>query len=205
MAFVIDANDLTSKKAKLPTIAFLVDTNIVIDFKDPFGRTSVDLHYAQINTEIRKAIEHLKSHHKCFSTLSVAIEYYKYLQVNYYKIALAKDNFSPDDFKLQRNNNSDFIAGWELHIRNFQRLFKKNFEIYNLPIDIYDLLNTFDGKLADFGDQILYKYSLIDRINLNCIFSRDKDFFNLPDDFYLITIDKNIISTAKSNNKLYLT
>jgi hypothetical protein len=202
MALVIDAIDLTNRKVKLPTEAFLVDTNIIIDFKDPFGISSVDPRYAITNAEIVQVVQYLKSHHTCFTTISVMMEYYKHIQYNHYIREMIAQKFDANDFKIQRAKNANFKFGWELYLKDLKRLFKRNFQIYNPEIEILDLINTFDGSIVDIGDHILYKYSLIKTMKINSIFSRDKDFYSLPDDFYFITTNKDIIALAQRERKL---
>ncbi len=51
MALIIDALDTVKNKRRLPTEAFFVDTNIIINFKDPFGASYKDKNFQKINED----------------------------------------------------------------------------------------------------------------------------------------------------------
>lgn len=72
---MIDGPDLISSKRRLPTEAFFVDTNVVIDFKDPFGRTETDKSIERRHETIVNIVDVLKSKGvSALGTLGVVLE-----------------------------------------------------------------------------------------------------------------------------------
>ena len=61
MAIVIDGLNLVESKRRLPTEAFFVDTNVVIDFKDPFGRTNDEPYFEKRHEDASRVVSYLLS------------------------------------------------------------------------------------------------------------------------------------------------
>lgn len=188
--------------------AIFVDTQIIIFYKDPFGLSYNDSTMNLLNQNSTEVIEHLKSIGiKAYTTLMVASEYYKHLQVNSYrKYKTAKghkeiDKFDSDDFKNLRDTNIDFMIQWNILMKQFIRIFSKNFKLYDKEFDTEYIIKNFNGEQLDFGDHLLYQHMKSEGKNYY-ILSNDIDFYNLPDDFYLLTLNNKIISKARTEKKL---
>jgi hypothetical protein len=205
MAIVLDALELVHDKKRLPTEAFFVDTNIVLDYADPFGRSLDRDSFARRNAEAREIIHWLKSqHHQAFSTISVALEFYKVIQVGFYQIFVDKTSlkvtptrFDPEHFKRLRKSDVDFIERWNLQLRGFRRAFTKWFPVFHPQFEVSRLMQDFDGSQVDFGDHVLHLLVLASGEKRKCVFSNDADFASYPDDFYLLTTNPTILKSRK--------
>ncbi len=204
MTIVIDSNDLTIKKKKLPTEAFFVDTNIIILYKDPF---SISLNKPELNSiseKISKSISYLKSHHKSYSTIYSAFEYYKHIQHNFYTSQTGEKFLDTINFKRLKIENLDFKTGWEYHMKAFKKVFYKNFLIFDSKENKSDLIYNFDFESMDFGDYAIWKSVESCIPSYHCLFSNDLDLYNITDDIYLLTTNSKIIERAKAEGKLFL-
>jgi hypothetical protein len=124
MSTIIDALDFVRNKKGLPVEAFFVDTNIVIDYKDPFGRTTGNKMLAQRNEELTEAVNRFKElGYKVYSTTSVAIEYYKHIQVGFYCLFTETQKLDLRDFKNRRDNDVNFITRWDSQIKAFKKVY----------------------------------------------------------------------------------
>ena len=205
MPKVIDAFDYIKNKKKLPTEAFFVDTNIIIAFADPFSlaltNPSLEERYEKINQVLQyfKSIDGTRS----YSTIVNCLEYYKHIQVNYYNIQ-TNQKYNSLDFKNLLDTNTSFANGWQKQISVFERLFyKKNFQVIDSNINQKEIIQGFGLSGVDFGDFTTYKIVMSQASKYRCIFSNDKDFYSLPDDFYFVTIRKSLIEKAKAEGKLF--
>ncbi|MBI3193655.1 MAG: hypothetical protein HYZ34_04190 [Ignavibacteriae bacterium] len=204
MAIVIDALKSVREKKRLPTEAFFVDTNIVIAYKDPFGR-SLDSKYATENEQVTEVVRRLKSFSLIsFSTISVALEYFKHIQVGFfYKMHTGeKINYTTEQFKKLRESNIEFMNGWDLQLKLFNKLFVKVFPPYQLGIPIENLIQNFRGSQVDFGDHLLFSVMMSCKPEQHCVFSNDSDFYSFEENFYLLTTNKRIIEQASKEEKL---
>jgi hypothetical protein len=85
MPKVINGESLLLDCKRLPTEAFFVDTNIIIMFKDPFSAAYRNHENEKLNNKTTDLILTLKNAgKKSFTTFSVALEYYKHIQVGAY-------------------------------------------------------------------------------------------------------------------------
>ncbi|MFA7361771.1 MAG: hypothetical protein WC139_12120 [Candidatus Kapaibacterium sp.] len=210
MPQVIDGDSLLKNIKGLPTEAFFVDTNIVIAYKDPFAAALKNPSLEKYNDKVSELLDKLKSEgFKAYSTLSVVLEYYKYIQVNFYKVykssATGKETFSLDseDFKKLKTNDSDFITKWKIYLESFKKPFKKNIIIIDKTLIPKNVLDSFEGTKIDFGDHLLYEI-VKTYPKYKCIFTNDLDFYSIDDDdLYIITFNKGIIRKAKTDKKLF--
>jgi len=203
MAIVIDAESLLEDKKRLPTEAFFVDTNIIIDYADPFGDSTTYPSLEKRNILITKVLNRVKSQHKCFSTITVTIEYYKHIQVNFYNLHTQEKKFDNEHFKELRNNDVEFIERWEVQMKKFKRLFQKNFPLYSSHIPVSELWDTYKPSEVDFGDHTLYATIMASAENYKCVFSNDSDFYTFSDELYLLTTNNKLIKRARDDNKIY--
>jgi hypothetical protein len=91
---------------------------------------------------------------------------------------------------------------WKRHIKDFKKIFRKNFQIIDVPMEPMKVLEEFKGEDIDFGDHMLYE-TFKSNLGINCIFTHDSDFYNINDDkLNLITFNKNIIAQAESDSNL---
>ncbi len=209
MPKVIDGDTLIKDFKRLPTEAFFVDTNIIIDFKDPFSATYKNTIKEKVNNQITQLLSTLKSAGiKSYTTFSVALEYYKYIQVNAYKVYKTRSSrgenlqFNPEDFKALRENDLQFISFWGNYMESFKKTFRKNFKIIDKLFDAEIILDDFKGTNYDFGDHLLYESAKTD-LKHNCIFTNDSDFYSIDDDnLYFITFNNKIINNAKTDSNL---
>ncbi|HEY9167747.1 MAG TPA: hypothetical protein VIS48_16460 [Candidatus Kryptonia bacterium] len=191
-------------KRRLSKEAFFVDTNVVIDFKDPFGRTSIDRTIERRHGEISSIVGYLKSSGiKSLSTVSVILEYYKNIQVGFYKVRTGNEQFQIRDFKRLRDKDIDFMNAWDLQMKMLKRTFTRNFPVYDGSPNPGETVLNFAGGSLDFGDHLLYETVTVSPRNLWCIFSNDSDFYSLPDEIFLLTNNEEIIKSAEKNGKLY--
>lgn len=204
MTIVIDGLDLVNSKRRLPKEAFFVDTNVVIGFKDPFSHSSDAPSLQKRQEDISATIGYLKSFGiKAYATLGIVLEYYKNLQVGFYRVQPGKNDFDLADFKKMRKNDSNFKLGWELQMKSLRKVFRRNFPLFEGYPSAEETVSTFTGLEVDFGDQLLFKTVMTAPSNMWCIFSNDGDFYSFPDDLYLLTTNERVIRTAKKDNKLF--
>lgn len=203
MAVVIDAKSLLVEKKRLPTEAFFVDTNIIIDYADPFGDSTAKPSFEKRNILITEILHRIKSQYKSFSTITVAIEYYKHIQVNFYNLHTQEKKFDNEHFKELRREDVEFIERWDVQMKKFKRLFQKNFPLYSSDIPVTELLDTFKPSEVDFGDHTLYATTKASGDNYQCVFSNDSDFYTYGDDLYLLTTNNKIIKRARDDKKIY--
>lgn len=209
MPQVIDGDSLLKNIKGLPSEAFFVDTNIVIAYKDPFSASYKNPTLEKLNNSVTELLNCLKTDFKSYTTFSVALEYYKHIQVNSYKIykcGISKKPsvpFNPEDFKNLKENDLTFLAAWELYVKEFKKPFKKNFVILDKPLIAKDVFDTFEGTKIDFGDHLLYE--IVKTFpKYKCIFTNDSDFYSIEDDdLFIITFNSRIISKARTEMKLF--
>jgi len=205
MAIVIDASDILAKNKSLPVEGFFIDTNILICYKDPFGASLNNVKQTKYNNSITQFLNRPKSSGvKGYSTLSVAIEFYKYIQIGYFYTQFPNDKFEAKKFKDLKEKDSDFRGGLQTYFNLFKKIFNKEFPILTKNSDKIDYLNDFDVLKADFGDHALLKSVLAHDKKYHGIFTGDADFYNYSEEFYLITFNNKIIAKATSEKKLYL-
>ncbi len=199
MAKIIDAREILINKS-LPIEGFFVDTNIVINFKDPFQVSGELIHVAETNNLLREILPKFKTDGgKCFSTYSVALEYYKYIQVNYTKKFTGNANYSTKDYKSLRDNNPEFQSGWVIQLKAFDKVFRKNFPIKTELIPTEDCRESFKSFKTDFGDHLLYSsVKNVDK-KICCIFTDDIDFIQYPDDLIILTTNNKILQQTTKN------
>jgi hypothetical protein len=203
MAIILDALDIVRNKKRLPVEAFFVDTNVIINYEDPFSRTLDDIARARINEDLTEALQGLKGMgYDRFTTPSVALEYYKHIQVSYYQV-FTNGKFNIEDFKKRREEDIGFMAGWDLQIKTFKKLFKKKFPIVTTNIQSEQLIDSFKGEEIDFGDHLLSSFVLSLPSAQQCVFSNDSDFYKFPDQLFVLTTNPYIIKQAKFDKKLY--
>lgn len=207
MSLVIDAEKLVKDKKELPTEAFFIDTNIIIDFKDPFGFSTTNNQVEKRTQLIQEILHDIRSRLQIdiYSTRSIALEYYKFIQnntVRIYKDIKKQPELDSQDLKDLRNSDPHFRAEWELRMKEFLKVFRKTFPIYDEKILGSKVLSDFDFEKMDFGDHLLYKTVISCNKSMRCIFSNDQDFYNTSNDIHLLTINKKVIQTAKMENKL---
>jgi hypothetical protein len=180
--------------------AFFVDTNVLIDFKDPLGR-ALEKRDIQRQELIANAISALKSNGiLSFSTLTVAIEYYKHLQVSFYQTYF-NQKFTTPNFKQLRDNDVGFADGWNKHIKKFKEVFGRKFPIYGeikTNVAIADMTEE-----VDFGDFALYDAVRSLSPPHRFIFSNDSDFYSFSE-ITLLTINPNVIEKAREEDKLFV-
>lgn len=204
MAIVIDGLKLVNSKKRLPKEAFFVDTNVVIGFKDPLGRTNDSPSLANRHAEVSSVVSYLKSSGTAvFATLGVVLEYYKNIQNGYYLARAQKEKFDNLDFKRRRDSDPDFMAGWDLQMKALKRTFTRNFPLYDTSPVATETLSGFQGGSVDFGDHLLYATLMTAPETSRCAFSNDGDFYSFPDDLYLVTTNGQIINRATKEGKLY--
>jgi hypothetical protein len=123
MPIVIDANSLINETRRLPTEAFFVDTNIIIDFTDPFGISTTKPTVEDRVRKITKIVGRLKSTYKSFSTFSVAMEYYKHIQFNTYTLYNETKKLDIENFKKLKSNDIEFMQICDSQVRGFRKTF----------------------------------------------------------------------------------
>lgn len=203
MAIVIDGLKLVNLKKRLPKEAFFVDTNVVIDYVDPFGRSFEDDVRAARNRDVTQVIGSLKRTAQAHSTIGVIAEYYKHIQVGFYRSDPDRKHFDPERFKELRDNDPDFMNRWDFWMEEIKKTFRKKFPVYSTSPDALEVLDSFRGGEADFGDHLLFKAIMAAPAGMWCVFSNDGDFFSFSDDLYLLTTNEKIIKTAYEEGKLY--
>lgn len=209
MPIVIDGDTLSKNVKRLPKEAFFIDTNILISFKDPFAASYKNASKEKLNSKYTELLLLLKSTgFNSYTTFSVALEFYKYVQVNsyiIYKSGLSKNSsikFDTSDFKKLREVDQQFMTTWDLQIKSFNKLFSKNFIIIDESMNPKIVLSEFLGSQIDFGDHLLYEVVKL-YPKYKCIFTNDSDFYSIDDDdLHIITFNKNMITQAKSDDNL---
>jgi hypothetical protein len=202
VAVVVDIFNATQYKKSLPFEGFFIDANIIIHAEDPFSKSSYDNREAELNSNSTFVLGRLKQlSFKVFSTYSVASEYYKYIQYNYYTAFLQKPKFDIRDFKKQRDENIDFMNGWDAQMKKFKRIFNSKYPIYSSIVYNNDLIQSFNFNSIDFGDHLIIKAAEQVDKKFRAIFSNDKDFYSIGDDYYLVTLDQSLIERAKKEGK----
>lgn len=205
MAIVVDIFKEIENKKSLPFEGFFIDTNIVIIAEDPFSKSSFDVRTEELNDKTTMLLARMKQlSYKVYTTYSVALEYYKYLQYNYYTTFMEKEKFVLKDFKYQRKNNIEFMAGWDGHMKKFKRMFQKKYKLY--PEIHYDenLMNEFNFNDMDFGDHLIVNAAEKVEEKHRAIFTNDKDFYSIEEDIYLLTLDHKLIDRAKKEGKYFI-
>lgn len=183
--------------------AFFVDTNIIIAFEDPFGRSIDNPSIAKRNEEISRIVLYLKSlTFKGYTTITVALEYYKHIQVGFFNVHTDREHFDSEQFKRLRDSDLDFMTRWDHQMKVFRKVFEKKFPFYTTAPDLTKLLLTFEGTKVDFGDHALFHSVMSCAEKVHCIFSNDADFIVYPDELFLLTTNPKIVRTAKQGNKL---
>ena len=204
MAIVIDGLNLVESKRRLPTEAFFVDTNVVIDFKDPFGRTNDEPYFEKRHEDASRVVSYLKSSGViAFATLGVVLEYYKNVQTGFYLARTGKAKFDTRDFKIRRDSDQDFMASWDLQMKALKKTFTRNFPLYDESPNAMETVSSFKGGSVDFGDHLLYETAMKAPQNRRCVFSNDGDFYTFPDELCLLTTNKEIVRSAEKDGKLY--
>jgi len=208
---IIDALEFVRNKKRLPTEAFFVDTNVVLDYADPFGRSLDRASFSRRNEETRSVMHWLRSDHKqAYTTVSVALEYYKAIQVGFYQIFVDQTNpksnpspFDAQNFKRLRNSDPQFIESWSNQLKVFKRTFTKSFPLYNANFDLSVFLSDFDGNMLDFGDHVLFQSAMSCEPEFRCIFSNDADFYSVSDVSYLLTTNSKVIARGKKDSRVW--
>ena len=203
MPFVIDAEELVEKKEKLPTEAFFVDTNTIVYLIDPFGESQSDGLVADLNPKLQRLFNYLKNYHDCYCTVEVAFEYYNHIKFGTMKTQkMLNNNISYRDFKRLRKTDPLFQDVWNKRIKKFKKVFDKSFILRDMPLDTEKLLADFQSE-NDFIDHVFY-HSIIHSERKNwCILTHDADFYTYLGDFYLLTFNREIITSAKNDGKLF--
>lgn len=189
MAQIVAIDEILKPTPKYPIQNILVDTNIIINYENPFGWI-----HASLNVKIVQYLNQLKSHYSVNSTLVTALEYFKYIQHGYYNIFVKTHNgyfekYTTREFKKLRLHNKEFADGWDLHLKAFKRTFRKHFppfDISDIKIYVEDVIENFDGTKVDFGDEILYQYA--STLKFPFIITMDRDFTNYPDKLNILLI-----------------
>ncbi|MEW5800337.1 MAG: hypothetical protein AB1728_15160 [Bacteroidota bacterium] len=203
MAIVIDALEIVSSKKRLPCEAFFVDTNIIIYHRDPFAESAFDYYKKILNERVTNCIHYFRSDHsKCFSVISVAIEFYKFIQVGSYNIFTGAKKMDLEHFKKLRLNDKEFQKKWQITLKQYEKCFTKYFPLYGVYAST-DIFQNFDGMLVDFGDYALFDTVMNSKKEWFCIFSNDSDFYSFPNDLYLLTLNEDMIKRAKLEGKIY--
>lgn len=125
------------------------------------------------------------------------IEYYKHIQNGAFNIFLKTNpNLSGYQskersmaFKKLRRDSTEFQNFWNLQLRAFQRTFKKHFPIYEMSDSVTfnaGILSSFNGIDHDFGDRLLYEFTIHSRSPY--IISNDHDFESFDGRLYLIKL-----------------
>lgn len=204
MTLVIDGLQLVRFKRRLPKEAFFVDTNVVIDSIDPFGRALEVPSVVKRNEKITEVLGKLKGQgFPYYTTIGVVAEYYKHIQIGFYLTETRKKIFDGTDFKRLRDSDVDFMDRWGFWMDEIKKTFKKKFPLYDVSPDAIMTLSTFEGGRADFGDHLLFESIMAAPESMRCVFSNDSDFYSFPDDLYLLTTNAEIIRSAKQDGKLH--
>lgn len=189
MAIRINIQDILKPTSKYPLQRILVDTNVIINYENPFAFVQPIL-----NTKTVDYLNQLKSHYQVNSTLVTALEFFKYVQVGTYNVFTKTqpghyEDFSTLAFKKLRRISADFTDHWNLRLKAFRRTFQKHFPPYDVTGAVLftsDLIANFDGSNVDFGDELLFRYSLETEFPL--ILTSDKDFESFPDNLHVVYI-----------------
>jgi len=189
MAVQINIDDILKPSPNYPIQNILIDTSTIINYEDPFGWID-----PKLNETTVRYLEKLKSQYKVNSTLLTASEYFKHIQVGSYNIFTKTqpgyfESYSTIEFKKLRRRNTDFANTWNLRLKKFKITLKKHFPPFDIENDkIYslNLLDNFNGAEVDFGDEVLYRYSL--KTDFPLIITSDRDFESFPDNLHVVFI-----------------
>ncbi|MBD1206960.1 MAG: hypothetical protein H9535_00905 [Ignavibacteria bacterium] len=180
--------------------AFFVDTNVLIDFKDPLGR-ALDKKDIERKEFVTDALTAIKSQGVAsYSTLTVSIEYYKYIQTGFYQ-TFANQKITTLDFKRLRETSPGFAEGWALHVRKFRETFAKKFPLYGETQANVDIRGMTEE--VDFGDFALYDTVRRLTPTHRFVFSNDGDFYSFSD-ILLFTVNPTMIEKARKDNLLFV-
>ena len=187
MARIIEIERILKPSPEFPIENILVDTNVIINYTNPFGWIRSGL-----NVETTRYLNILKTHYKVNSTLVSALEYFKYVQVGSYNIFKGTreghlEEYSTRAFKKLRRENSEFADRWNLRMLSLKRTFRKHFPPYEVsgePVYSLSLIEDFDGTKVDFGDEVLYRYCLT--TDFPIVITFDRDFKSFPDDLHVV-------------------
>jgi len=205
MATVIDASDILATNKSLPVEGFFIDTNIIISYKDPFGASLNNNSLTKYNNKVTEFLNRPNSSgSKAFSTISAAIEFYKFIQYGYFKTQFPRIKFDTMKFKEFKRDSIKFRTGLETYYKLFKKIFQSVFPISVNNSDMIDYISDFDVLKSDFGDHSIIKEVLSHDKKYHGIFTRDADFYNYNEEFYLITFNNKIIAKATSEKKLFL-
>lgn len=203
MPFVIDAKYYMQNKKKLPVEAFFVDTNVIIEFLDPFSRSASNSYYQKRNEELYNNLHYFRSiGYKNYSTVVSCIEYYKHIQWNMFRIRFPQEQYSTREFKRKLTIDNTFNPAWESQLKVFNKAFERHFPLHESSLDQSKLIGDFSGMNVDYGDYVIYKIVSTQKKEQCAVFSNDHDFYNFPNDFILITIEDKIIEQAEKDGKL---
>ena len=188
MAKRLNIDALLHSPAQYPIERILVDTNVVINHKNPFGYVS-----PAFNSKVTKVVNRLQKQFPLNATLMTASEYFRYLQVGYYNIFVKThkvkfQKYSAGQFKRLRKNNGEFARGWDLRLRSFRLTFTQLFPPFHPAASIFNeaVLEEFDGAQVDFGDEMFYQIAL--QTGFPVILTTDRDFASFRNDLNIILI-----------------
>lgn len=201
MAIVITDTDYKKIIKSFQLKAFFIDTNLLISFQDAFGESSDNQRSSKLNQYILILITELKQNSLiAYVTPSVVLEYYKYIQVGYYKLKTGNDRFEGKDFKAKRDKDIVFLEGWKLHMKKMKKLFTKTFQIYNLKITDQTLFH-YNHSNYDLGDYLIYNSILEYGIDKSIALTDDFDFYSFSDNLKIISPNTKLLSQAKQDKK----
>lgn len=204
MPKVISAENLLQQKERLPTEAFFVDTNTIVYLVDPFGESQSDGLVAELNPKLERLHNYLRNNHRCYCTVEIAFEYYHHIKYGTMKnFRKLKSEVNYKDFKKVRRTEIDFQDIWNKRIRKFKRVFEKRFALFNTNVDLVELIKSYNSE-NDFIDHLFYNSIVSLENKYRCILTHDEDFYNYPEDFYLLTYNQNVISNAENDGRLYI-
>ncbi|MES2764464.1 MAG: hypothetical protein V4642_01240 [Bacteroidota bacterium] len=204
MLKVIDANSIISNtKKKLPNrVAFCVDTNIVIYFKDPFGESLKLERMKRLNPIVERVISILSSQGITrYTTHSVVLEYFNHIRFNQYRKFFGVEAFNFIEYKKARKENPEFLEAWQRQLLIFNKLFKKTFKVIDSKIEL-DCLDTFDGTKLDYGDHLILQEIYKLPADQRCLMSDDKDLYYTEGDCILISTNQTTVKQAASDGNL---
>ncbi|MBL7975197.1 MAG: hypothetical protein JNJ85_09810 [Candidatus Kapabacteria bacterium] len=207
---VLSAESFVQKCKELRKEALFVDTNIIIQWKDPLGTASSQNTIAtNLNVELTKSVTDLKDKQlKIYSTLSTAIEYFWFVRYHYFMRELkGKLKFDTREFKRLKKDDSSFALGWQQQMKNLKKVFITNFPIYTQTLDKTFLFGFTEISLdIDFGDYTIFQTVLQAPPEHRVLFSNDSDYLACHDkDFLLITTSAFILKESESRGLLYTT
>ncbi len=188
MAKRLNIEELLRSTNTHPIERILVDTNVVINHKNPFGYVS-----PAFNSKVTRVVNRLQQKFPLNATLMTASEYFRYLQVGYYNIFVKTQKvkykkYSAGQFKRLRKNDEEFARGWDLRLRSFRLTFTQLFPPFHPSASIFNenIIAQFDGAQVDFGDEVFYQIAL--QTGFPVILTTDRDFAAFRDDLNIILI-----------------